>query len=255
MRQETVKGLEMELFGISDLPEADQGAWASLTALFQAEFYTEATLLGILEYEAEIEVIEVVPDAARNLRRGLQEDSVTVVYNQVMTYRTTDPDVTPDTVAIQPFATPASRDDYVTELNDSNQGVLSDITIVSEVTVREREPTPSPTIAPTIKKDPTNAPTKAPTKAPTNEDADDGLSTGAIIGIAVGGGVGLIGLLLFCFFKSGSHSGDYHSSDDPPPNVSIKPAGDEVSTLAPPPRRSGGPATSNESLAGYGDQR
>ncbi len=59
---------------------------------------------------------------------------MTVVYNQVMTYRVTNPNSFPDLVATQPLNTAEAREAYLAVLNDSNHGVLADITIVSAVT-------------------------------------------------------------------------------------------------------------------------
>lgn len=245
LQQEFVEDLNIRLFGISDLPVgAPSDTFQDITAAYQQQFYASVLNSPISDFSAEVTIQKiVVPNIRRHLRDLQADESVTVIYSQTMQYRVTgapgSTNVGPIQVATVPFDSEAGRNAYVEMLQNSGQVGLADVTSVSPV---QTETTPEPTLAPAM-----------PPSAGGDGSGEKGLSTGAIVGIAVGGGVALIGLLYFFFFRSGDN--DYEGANDPPPSVNVQRETDEVSTLAPPPLGPGGAPMSHGSIGGYGDQR
>jgi hypothetical protein len=158
------------------------------------------------------------------LRRILQSSSdTTITYSQELSYRQTNSETTPETVASSPFITEELRKGYVDALQQTNDPAFQSISSVSAVT------------------------------APEGAGGDSGgLPTAAIAGIAVGGAVGLMLLLglgyMMC--KGSSNPSGYFGDvgDAPPKSISAGP--DEVSTLAGPSK-----VTGAGELTDYGDQR
>ena len=157
--------------------------------------------------------------------RFLQQSEVTLTYTQTLLYTPGSSDVTAEQVVETPFVSNERRVVYVGDLKSSGDDAFSTLANVSPVEF----PVPPPD--------------------------DDGLSTGAIIGIAVGGGCAFM-LLLFggyqMYSRSKSRTGYFSDVGEAPP-TSIRAGGDEVSRLDEPSKM--GVLTSDESLAGYGDQR
>lgn len=246
LQDEALDDLSISLFGISTFPETDWPAWQNATANFQKQYYASVMNSPIVGLETEVQITRVVlpQPNSRGLRQLQGQDVVSVIYSQTMQYRSVDQNFSPSQVALLPFETEVGRNAYVELLKGTGQGVLVDVTSSSSVVT---DATPQPSAAPL---GPTALPTQNPASSKPAEDGD-GLGTGAIVGIAVGGGVALIAILLFFFFRSGDN--DYEGANDPPPSVNVKRDRDEVSTLAAPPM--GGPPTSHESLADYGEQR
>lgn len=240
----TVEDLSMVLYGISEvLSEKEVAAWQDITAKYQEEFYLNAFNSPVQDFDASVTITTItLPKPSRN-RRGLrnlqeQEDSITVLYKQSMTYRLAEdsPDNAQDPVFIAtvPFEPGNGSELYVAMLQQSGTGILTDITSTSPVTA---DATLSPTIAPAS---PSNPPTPMP------EEDEFPLKLPAIIGIGVGGGFVCLGLIFYMCCRSPDN--EYMGANAPPPNVKIKPGSDEVSTLAPPP-------LSGRGANGYGDQR
>lgn len=245
LQQATMDGLAIDLFGITEFPTQVYETWRNTTAVYQKQYYATIADSPVSDFQTTITINSLIlPARMRNLRMLQEEDFVTVLYSQTMDYRFVGDKVDPELIATLPFMSPTGRESYVRMLQQTGQGVLTDITSASQVTV---DASATPTIAPA------NPPTAVPVPSPVEEEEKSGiasLSIGAIIGIAVGGGVCLIGLLLFFFFSTGDN--DYEGANEPPPSVNVKREGDEISTLAPP--QFGGPPVSHESIAGYGDQ-
>jgi hypothetical protein len=230
-------GLQMTLSGIDSLSDNSMKGWAAETAIFCTNFYVND--YQELAFRTSIAVTNVVEsaDTRRSMRRSerhLQAGTVVVTYNQVVSFTNTiDDDITDEYLAQGPFETSDLRNNYVGELQDSNDSILEAVTDSSAVTL---------------------AGEIAPTQAPVNiepqpvVDPKEGfkLSTAAIIGIGCGAGAVLIIAVLFCIYCRSKKSKDLRRDSDPPPvNVSIK--ADEVSTLAGPSIPGGSPL--------YGDRR
>jgi hypothetical protein len=242
--------------GVDSFPPTTQETWSAFTGEFSEGSIAEGFADTVSNFRTTYEVtsFEIVPLRRRGLsisgrwlrnsnsdddRRQLQGDSsVIVVYDQTVTYITTDPDTyTPELLVTDPFATTDQKSQYVTFLGTSSDPNLEAVSGVSNVEVPPQTPTAAPVEV---------APTSAPTEADTSP-----LSTPAIIGIACGGGALLILAVLYFLYcrnrggSSGATGSKYQSDlgDEPPLQVSIRE--DEVSTLAGP---AGGPPT-------YGDQR
>jgi hypothetical protein len=215
IRTTTVEDLEMTLFGVSELSEQDVVNWEGVTALFQTAYFADGQK-GILEYDSQLEVVSSERRRQRT-RRGRQlqdeEDAITIVYNQVMTYRLNDMDVTDRDMVTEPFATDFRRNQYV-EVYLNNVGetsALSDVTAASEVTgdaIATTSPTPSPTPAPALP-----SPTTGIEDGGDN-DSGDGLSTGAIIGVAAGTLFACLLCSLFFFADRNRGGGDDYSYDE-----------------------------------------
>jgi hypothetical protein len=240
LRLGTVEDLSMVLYGISEVLSGDEVAsWQETTAKYQEEFYLNAVNSPVQDFGASITITTItLPDPSRN-RRGLrnlqqQEDFITVLYQQSMTYRMADdtPQNAEDPVFIAtvPFDPENGREAYVGMLQMSGTGILVDITSTSTVTA---DATLSPTVAPA-----------APT--PIREDDELPLSLAAIIGIGVGGGFFCLGVTFYLCSRSPDNEG--MGANAAPPIVKIKPGSDGVSTLPPPP-------LSGRGANGDGDQR
>lgn len=201
----------MTLFGVTDLSEEDISNWESVTALYQTAFYADGSN-GVLELDSRLQV----QDSRRRLQSS-DDSSISLIYTQIMLYRSSDPDLTTSDVATQPFSSEERRNQYASiYLNNAEDGTaLSDVTGVSPVTA----PTPS---------DPTTSPTLAPATPRGVTDGvqgqiieDDGLSTGGIVGVAAG--VLCVCLFGFVFFVAGQRRRSYEYGDDDNPYMPPSP--------------------------------
>mmetsp|Transcript_16482 Transcript_16482/g.28739 ORF Transcript_16482/g.28739 Transcript_16482/m.28739 type:complete len:663 (+) Transcript_16482:106-2094(+) len=221
---QTLRGLEMQLFGISSFGESVQENWETVTEAFSAESVQKLFSSTVSSYQTIYNVtssVLVVPPAdgsGRRLSRRLQQptqNSVMITYTQTMIYETNDDTVTPDLLAVLPFETEPLRMQYVDYMNKfSGDPVLEQVTETSQVTVA------GPTMPPI------NIP---PTNPPMIIDDEPILSTPAIIGIACGGGALL--LLIAFYFLFCRKRNTKAVTSDPPLNVAVSTKDDEVSTL------------------------
>ena len=242
---ETLKGLQMGMAGITELPTAARVSWEELTESFTTSYVFNDMKGSVSNFVTTYEVTDISPPidlrrlqrVMRGNQRGLQTQGIIVKYTQTVEYDTIDPNkFTPNLIVTSPFKTDDERTAYVTLLGTSPNDLLSQVSGVSEIRIQDVAPT-SP---------PESVSTDAPTTAPKNGIV---LTKPAIIGIACGGAAILILCLIFCVYccRSGGDSkggGDARSSGEPPLHVSVR--DDEVSTLA------GGPQTGTPM---YGDQR
>ena len=262
LQEHTIEDLSIKFFGISkQLSNAEVDAWEQVTGDFQADFWSKVTNTPFSEYEAVVSITKLVlPSSARNtgtrgrgLLRQLQqdggsEDFLTIYFQQTMKYRLIEPDpdgaIDPQDISLIPFEDPDVRNIYVSMLQDSNEGILVDITSASVATADSTLPPTAATLPPTAAPGQT---TTSPTSVKSAEGDDPPLALPAIIGIAVGGAFCFLGMLFFfcCRSSDNEYTG---ANNDMPPTVNIKGLSDDVSTLAPPP-------LSGRAPAGYGDQR
>ncbi|KAG7366741.1 hypothetical protein IV203_029411 [Nitzschia inconspicua] len=239
----TLRGLEMELFGINQFGRTTQESWMTTTASYST-LYVQQQFGGIVSM---FETIYTVTDSTiivtqapgkRQVRRNLQQqdisgDSVKITYTQTLIYDTSDPAITSNFLAEDPFDTEENRVAYVNYLrNNANNLPLSRVVGSTAVTVASpgapsvSPPTPEPTMAPFLPPSPTQN---------GNDDNESFLSLPAIIGIACGGGALLILFIIYCLYcRSGglgkNSKKDAKSTSTPPMTVSVN-RDDEVSTL------------------------
>jgi hypothetical protein len=138
--------------------------------------------------------------------RVLQNNQLTLSYDQTVSYRLIGSSATPLQVVQAPFSTADRQKAFVNYLKDNSDNTAFDgVTGVSAVSAPQ-----------------------------TDTAKDKKLSTGAIIGIAVGGGVLVLGggLLLWSRYRG---SGGYKSSGDGPSGMKVS-GRDEISTLDEPQR-------------------
>ena len=250
LQEHTIEDLSIKFFGISEqLSSAEVDAWEQVTAGFQADFWSKVNDAPIDDFEAIVLITKlVVPSPAgnpgnrnRGLRRHLEDadsDSfLTIYFQQTMTYRLKNASLSPNPKRISLIPFNNAQNAYIAMLQDSNEGILADITSASNATA---DSTSSPTAAPVEA-------TSSPTSVKSEEGDDFPLTLGAIIGISVGGAFCLLGLLFFfcCRSSENEYTG---ANNEMPPTVNIKGLSDDVSTLAPPP-------LSGRAPNGYGDQR
>jgi hypothetical protein len=204
-----VGGLEMTLFGISEWSESDQAEWESVTAIYQQSYYLDPTVTGVADFAATLKVT----DSRRFRRRTLQEgdeDSMTLTFNQQLSYRLANANFTPIDLITIPFETPEQRDQYVTLFLNSVGGgsALLNVASVSAVDGGELVDTEAPTEAPM---EPTTSPGTIDSK---NAAVDSGLSTGGVIGIVAAVLFVCLGCCLLCSMDRGSED-DYDEDENP----------------------------------------
>jgi hypothetical protein len=241
---QTLKGLQMRMAGITDLPTAARVSWEELTESFSTSYVFNDMKGSVSNFVTTYEVTDISPiplqrhqRMMRGNQRGLETQGIFVEYTQTVEYDTIDPNkFTPNLIVTSPFKTDDERTAYVTLLGTSPNDLLSQVSGVSEIQIQDVNPASPPESVST------DAPSTAPKKG-------IDLTKPAIIGIACGGAAILILCLIFCIYccQSGGDSNggsDGRSSGEPPLHVSVR--DDEVSTLA------GGPQTGTPM---YGDQR
>ncbi len=181
----TLNDLEITLFGTTELSDEDIADWESVTSLYQTTFYADGKN-GVVEFQTQLDVVSA---SRRRLQQG---DSVTVIYNQNMTYRLANVEMTPAEIVTTPFSTEEDRNQYVTIYlnNVGDNSALSNVTETSSITgdiddtgevLDSTDSAPDESNKEEIKKE------------------NDGLSTGVIIGIAVGA---LVGCVLCCLMTA-----------------------------------------------------
>ena len=94
----------MTMFGISEMSEEDVTNWESVTALYQTAHYYSVNV-GVIDLEAQLEVV----DTRRRRRLQGDEESMTVVYRQSMTYRLSDTTLDDAFIATDPFSTETQK--------------------------------------------------------------------------------------------------------------------------------------------------
>lgn len=258
----TTEGITMDLTGVQepldDLAIAD---FQQQTNQFVQDFYNEnlgavdgssptTTQTQVFDVTCTIVVDQDAPLGVR--RRQLRTDShkrnlqsiLGITFQQTISYRTTNPDTTLDDVLEQPFLFTARRITYIEQyLKKGSSGAFAKVTSVSNLQL----------------------------PVPEDPEDNDGIDMAIIIGAAAGGGVLLL-IILFVVYRKCCRTPSHHKYMDaeerrggiqnngdsngvPPSQLQLSSYGgnDEMSTLAEPQTKLG-VMTSNESLAGYGDQ-
>lgn len=183
----TLESLKITLIGLSDLSEEDLADWVDITDEYLDTFYaSNAATLGAAGVVSELVV------------RGVQKQddpegtpSVTIVYDQTLTYWILSAQTSPEYLASVPFLTATRRGYYRrTYLNSAPATIFLAVTETSEVL----HPSPTPT------------PTEAPTASAEIEfggigASDKSLSFGGIIAISM---AGLVVALIASLFATSS---------------------------------------------------
>lgn len=248
----TLRGVQMEIFGIGQFGFNTQSSWESTTAAYNTEYVLEQFDGIVSNFQTTLTVTDsiiVTTPQGRSLRSLQQQqdsssgDSVKITYTQQLIYDTVDVTVTANMLAQEPFNSVQKRENYVAFLNVNAENLaLSRVVDATAVTIGTSS-------APTV---PPLSPTLPPTPTPNSGGGDSTAALGlpAIIGIACGGGALLILIVIYFLYCRGGGSGkktkkDSKSSATPPMTVSVN-RDDEVSTLHDPKQLNG---------HGGGDQR
>ena len=163
---ETLLGLGLPLGGITDFTSNSEDEFNTLTKDFVTNFVENEFGNTVRDFETTITVTDFIP-AGRRLderSRSLMPADSVVVYDQQLTYETTDPTLTSLELAVAPFETQESRDEYVEDLNSSDDENLQMVTSASRVIIPSLSSAPSPiddSVAPTIEPSITSSPSSA----------------------------------------------------------------------------------------------
>lgn len=192
VKRTSLLGLEMTLFGTNALSEEDIAIWESVTSLYQTSYYADGQS-GVLDLETTLRVTS-------STRRRLEDaassgPSLTLTYNQNMTYRLSDTELTPAVIVSTPFSTEDSRSRYVNLYlnNVGDTSVLIDVTAVSPVGGGGVDGTSTP------------PPAESNEEGEQLKKNDGGLSGGAIVGIIV---ASLVVCVLCCLVSAQRHEGE-----------------------------------------------
>mmetsp|Transcript_24023 Transcript_24023/g.56789 ORF Transcript_24023/g.56789 Transcript_24023/m.56789 type:complete len:555 (-) Transcript_24023:1080-2744(-) len=183
---ETLLGLGLPLGGITDFTADTEEEFNTLTAEFATNFVENEFGNTVADFETTVTVTDFIP-AGRRLgerSRSLMPADSVIVYNQRLTYITTDPTLTSLELAVAPFEAEESRGAYVEVLNSSDDENLRMVTSASRVIVPGVSSAPSPiddSVAPTIEPSITSAPSPsddsvAPTIEPSESNAPSATS-------------------------------------------------------------------------------
>ena len=205
----------MTLFGITDWSDGDKAEWESVTAIYQESYYADTEDTGVIDFSTTL----TVTDSRRfRHRRRLQdaedfeeEESITLTFNQQLSYRLANANFTTTDVASLPFGTSEQRNQYVALFLNSVGGgsALVDVTGVSAVDGGEIiDPVP---------------PTEAPLDQPTGEGSEveneasekSSISTGGVIGIVAASLFVCLGVCLVCNCQGGNEDDDYEDDENP----------------------------------------
>jgi hypothetical protein len=205
----------MTMTGVDPLNVDTFQIWSKVLIAWYTSYYEEESQFGISNVSSIVNFVSQDPPLSQRRglgeSRNLQSQELTMVYDQTITYQSSNSDFSPSLVIMQPFASGDSRAQFTANLKATDSDAFADITGVSGISQQGSSSTPTAvtptTIAPTITP-PVEAPTTAPiaTEEPSVPPVSDPpvsassssttLSTGAIIGIAVGGAAGLVLSLL-----------------------------------------------------------
>jgi len=212
-------------------------------ALFEqktAEYVMDFNFDDVFDVTTTIKVTKQDPPFVPLVRRLNTDPGFLVIeYDQTISYRTNDPNVVSSDVLKGPWLKSSSRASYIEEyLLQENPNNFFDGVEDATVTFPNENANANQFI---------------------NNDEDDEGGSGGLIGGIVGGlaGVGLLvgGLVIRKKRQARKDEFAVAMEDDirPPSQLQLSQGDEEVSTLAEPTPRLG-VMTSNESLAGYGDQ-
>eukprot|EP00980_Cylindrotheca_fusiformis_P013379 scaffold3410_cov141-Cylindrotheca_fusiformis.AAC.22 len=205
---QTLTGLSVTLFGLTECNQSCQDAFVRQMVLHFESFFS-TTSIDLLGNTPEIINVAFVEGEDR---RNLEEEGagVQITYDHTFAY-TADSPVSVDQLATTPLAFSSLRADFVEDLKGDDSASFQDLESISEVTVSDFVvPLPEPTAPQAPAPLPTQPSTPPPTQAPTgplspvnfpeanNSPEGEIFSLGTVIGIAVGGTL-LVLICLFCF--------------------------------------------------------
>jgi hypothetical protein len=215
----------MTMTGVDPLNVDTFQIWSKELIAWYTSYYEEESQFGISIVSSIVNFVSQEPPLSQ--RRGLSElrdlqsQQLTMVYDQTITYQSSNPDFSPSEVIMQPFASDTSRAQFTANLKATDSNAFADITGVSGVSQQ------------------------------VSSSSSSTLSTGAIIGIAVGGAAGLVLLGGAGYWATHRGDGGYEKTigDHPPTSLQLG-GGDDVSTLHDPSK-----GLRAADSVGYGDQR
>jgi len=217
----------MTLNGATPLSASSIAVWQRATTKHVVDFYSTRT--DVTNVTTIIDQTAQNPPS-RRLKEGrrLQSNSLTLTFDQLITYRTTDASVTAEKVIQAPFISQSSQAAYLVNLRNTGDPAFANLQSVSAITFPN--------------------------------SGGGGLSISAIIGIAVGGAAGLLLLLVggyYCFRNKdrGTKQGYSNGVSDDAPIGTVKgrmnDESDDISTLADPTTDK---LSGRTGIGGYGDQ-
>jgi hypothetical protein len=212
--------LSMTMTGVTTLSASSWETFEKTYVAFNQAFYSANPQFGVSGVDILLDLVSQNPPGNRRLGERQLQETLTVVYNQAITYAIIPGSTLKSAdVVTQPFATQTSRDAFANMLQRSGDAAFASINSVSSVTQAQ---------------------------APASDGG--GLPLGAIIGIAVGGTAGLAllaggGYWLLTRDNDGGYAKDV--GDQPPSSLNLG-GGDDVSTLQDP--------TRDNRISTYGDQ-
>jgi hypothetical protein len=218
----------MTLNGATPLSASSIAVWQRATTKHVVDFYSTGT--DVTNVTTIIDQTAQNPPS-RRLKEGrrLQSNTLTLTFDQLITYRTTDASVTAEQVIQAPFLVQSSQAAYLVNLRNTGDPAFANLQSVSAITFPN--------------------------------SGGGGLSISAIIGIAVGGAAGLLLLLVggyYCFRNKdrGTKQGYSNGVSDDAPIGTVKgrmnDESDDISTLADPTTDK---LSGRTGIGGYGDQR
>jgi len=217
----------MTLNGATPLSASSIVVWQRATTKHVVDFYSTGT--DVTNVTTIIDQTAQNPPS-RRLKEGrrLQSNTLTLTFDQLITYRTTVASVTAEQVIQAPFISQSSQAAYLVNLRNTGDPAFANLQSVSAITFPN--------------------------------SGGGGLSTSAIIGIAVGGAAGLLLLLVggyYCFRNKdrGAKQGYSNGVSDDAPIGTVKgrmnDESDDISTLADPTTDK---LSGRAGIGGYGDQ-
>jgi len=217
----------MTLNGATPLSASSIVVWQRATTKHVVDFYSTGT--DVTNVTTIIDQTAQNPPS-RRLKEGrrLQSNTLTLTFDQLITYRTTVASVTAEQVIQAPFLVPSSQAAYLVNLRNTGDPAFANLQSVSAITFPN--------------------------------SGGGGLSTSAIIGIAVGGAAGLLLLLGggYYFFRNKNNGAKQVYSDgfyDDAPvstvNSRMNNENDDISTLA---ESTTHKLSGRSGIGGYGDQ-
>lgn len=163
----TLRQLSLDLIGLEDIPST---LWGFVEATFKqhCEDYIAEIKPAYIYFETFMEMISVTVNdqapASRRLLRSLEETSITLTYNQNLTYvppNVTD-EMTPYGLASLPFSTARARQDFARKLMMSKRPDSEGFQALVGVSGVYSPPSSSPTLSPLTSSLPSTISTKGP---------------------------------------------------------------------------------------------
>ena len=125
----------MTLSGATTLSESSWKSFDESYLAFNRAFYSANPQFGVSDVDILLELVSQEPPGGRRLGERQLQGTLTLVYNQAMTYKIIPGSgLEPADVVSQPFAAQTSRDAFANLLNNSGDAAFASIDSVSGVT-------------------------------------------------------------------------------------------------------------------------